>query len=108
MYAEVVPGYTVFADGAIVKVVIFEEDEHGILSLLVLDKDKVATEQMEGLHGVVREGEDGVVIGSGVHDDKAVGLLLLLKDGCGDCIAVVLLDARVTRMILALCRPRRY
>jgi hypothetical protein len=97
---------TVHADGAIVEVVIGEDDEHGILSLLALDEDSVATEKLEGLHGVVGEGEDGVVIGGGVGDDQAVRLLLLLEDGGGDLIVVVLLAARVTGMMLAPCVGR--
>ena len=100
------PDHAVHTDGAIVEVVVGEDDEHGVLSLLALDEDSVATEQLEGLHGVVGEGEDGVVIGGGVGDDQAVGLLLFLEDGGGDLIVVVLLAARVTGMMLAPYRQR--
>jgi hypothetical protein len=106
LYAEVVPDHAVHADGAIIEVVVGEDDEHGVLSLLALDEDSVATEQLKGLHGVVGEGQDGVVIGGGVGDDQAVGLLLLFEDGGGDLIVVVLLAARVTGMMLAPCRQR--
>lgn len=98
------PDHAVHADRAIVEVVVGEDDEHGVLSLLALDEDSVATEQLERLHGVVGESEDGVVIGGGVGDDQAVGLLLLLEDGGGDLIVVVLLAAGVTEMLLAPCR----
>lgn len=51
--AEVVANDSVDACASIVKVVIGEDDQDCVLSLLALDEDGVATEELEGLHGVV-------------------------------------------------------
>jgi hypothetical protein len=50
---QVVANNTVYPCGAIIKIVIGEYDENGVLPLLALDKDGVTTEELEGLHGVV-------------------------------------------------------
>ncbi len=64
--AEVVSHDTVDTGASIIQVVVGEDDEDGILALLSLDQNGVATEELEGLHGVVRERNDGVIIVNGI------------------------------------------
>lgn len=68
---QVVANDSVYPRGAVVEVVVGEHDEDRVLSLLALDQHCVATEELERLHGVVREGDDGVVIVDGVGDAGA-------------------------------------
>jgi hypothetical protein len=65
---EVVADNTVDAGLTIFKIVVGENDQDGVLALLSLDQNSVATEELESLHGVVREGDDGVVIVGGVSN----------------------------------------
>lgn len=50
---QVVANDTVYPRGAIIEIVVCEHDQDCVLSLLALDQDSVATEQLERLHGVV-------------------------------------------------------
>ena len=59
---EVVADNTVDAGLTILEIVVGENNQDSILALLSLDQDSVATEELESLHGVVGEGDDGVVI----------------------------------------------
>jgi uncharacterized membrane protein len=102
--AQVVANDTVYPCRAIVEVVICKHDQDCVLALLALDQDRVATEELERLHGVVREGNNRVVIIDGIGDTagvsklrqsgdswrlhQGVGLLLLLKDGCCDLVVL--------------------
>ena len=78
--AEVVANNTVDAGASIIEVIIGEDDKDGILALLSLDQDGVATEELEILHGLVGEGNDRVVIVDGIGDP---GTLLALLDSFG-------------------------
>jgi hypothetical protein len=60
--SEVVSYYTVYASGTIIKIIVCQNNENSVLSLLALDQDCVAAEELQRLHGVVRKGDDGVVI----------------------------------------------
>lgn len=111
LHAEVVANNTVEAGASVVEIVVSQDDEYGVLSLLALHQDSVATEELERLHGVVREGDNRVVIIGGIGDaahllasckeqlssrtaegelvsysHQRVRLLLLLQDGRGDLI----------------------
>lgn len=101
--AQVVADHSVYPRRAIIEVVVGKHNEHCVLALLALDQDRVATEQLERLHGVVGESDNGVVIVDGIghaiegvsrggYSDgdecgrdlhERVWLLLLLEDGCG-------------------------
>jgi len=74
---KVVANNTVDASATIVELIIGEDDKDGILALLSLDQDGVATEELEILHGLVGEGNDRVVIVDGIGDP---GTLLALLD----------------------------
>jgi hypothetical protein len=66
--SQVVANDTVYPRRAIVKIVVCEHNQDCILALLALDQDSVTAEELERLHGVVREGDDGVVIVHGIGD----------------------------------------
>lgn len=68
LHPEVVTNDPVDASAAVVEVIICENDENSVLPLLSLYENCVATEELEGLHGVVGESDDGVVIVGGVGD----------------------------------------
>lgn len=68
LYAEVVADNSVDACAAVIEIIISQDDENRVLSLLALDKDRVATEELECLHGVVRERDNRVVIVGSVGD----------------------------------------
>lgn len=101
---------TVDSGTSIIEVIIGQDNQDGILSFLSPNKNCVTTEELELLHGVVGEGNDRVIIVSGVGDPvrqcesvkiisqwqiirasrkdihELVGLLLLLEDGGRDII----------------------
>lgn len=56
--AEVVADDTVDAGLTILEIVVGQDNQDGVLALLSLDQDGVATEELESLHGVVGEGND--------------------------------------------------
>lgn len=91
LHAEVVANDAVQASAAVIQVIIGENDQDGVLPLLAADEDGVTAEQLESVHGVVREGNDGVVVIRGIGDHQLVGLLLLLENGRGNVIVLVLL-----------------
>lgn len=63
---QVVANDSVDASTSIIEVVISQNDKDGILSLLSADEDCVTTEQLELLHGVIRQCDDRVVIVRGI------------------------------------------
>lgn len=65
---EVVANNAVDPGAAIVELLISKDDENGITPLLSADKNSVTTEELEILHGRLGQGNDGVVIISGVGD----------------------------------------
>ena len=67
---EVVTDNAVDAGLTIFEIVIGENNQDGILALLSLDQNSVATEELESLHGVVGEGDDRVVIVGGVSNTR--------------------------------------
>ena len=73
--SQVVANDTVYPCGAIVEVVICQYDQDCVLALLALNQDSVTTEELERLHGVVREGDNRVVIVDGIGDTARVSRL---------------------------------
>jgi hypothetical protein len=63
---KVVPHNTVDAGASVIKIVIGEDDQHSVLALLTLNENCVTTEELESLHGVVREGNHRVIIVNGI------------------------------------------
>ena len=74
LHAQVVADNPVDACAAIIEVVVGENDEDSVLALLALDEDRVATEELERLHGVVRKRDDRVVIVGSVGDTMALSV----------------------------------
>lgn len=109
---EVVANNTVEAGAAIIKVVIGEDNQDGVLSLLSADENGITTEELELLHGVVGEGDNRVIIVDGVSNPayvlahvavprivnvnlhQLVGLLLLLENSGGSIIFLFYRSAR--------------
>jgi hypothetical protein len=63
---EVVAHNTVDTGAPVIKIVIGQDDQHCVLTLLTLHQDCVSTEELESLHGVVREGNNRVIIVNGI------------------------------------------
>jgi hypothetical protein len=66
--SEVASNNTVHAGATVIKLVIRQDNENGITPLLSLHEYRIAAEELKGLHGVVGEGDDGVVIVNRVGD----------------------------------------
>jgi hypothetical protein len=64
--AEVVAHNTVDAGTAVIEIIVGQDNQHSVLALLALDQNCVTTEELEGLHGVVGESNNGVVIVDGI------------------------------------------
>ncbi len=64
--AQVVSDDPVHASAAIIEFVIGEDNQHGIFSLLALDEDSISAKELESLHGIIRQGDDRVVIVDGI------------------------------------------
>lgn len=71
LHTEVVSDHTVDTGTAIIKVIVGEDNQNGILSLLSLDQDCVTTEELQSLHGVVGQSNNRVVIVNGIGDTRA-------------------------------------
>jgi hypothetical protein len=62
LHSQVVSDYSVNSGTAIIKIIIGENDQDSILPLLAADKNCVAAEQLQLLHGVVGKRNDRVII----------------------------------------------
>jgi hypothetical protein len=97
---EVVSNHTVHTCATVIQFIVSKDNENSILALLALHKHGIATEELQCLHRIVRERNNGVVIIDGIGNPVAtllvydsetrpevgflhqgVGLLLLLEDG---------------------------
>lgn len=65
---QVVAHNTVQAAATIIKIIVAEHDQNCVLSLLAADKHGITTEQLEGVHGVIGQSDNGVVIVDGIGD----------------------------------------
>jgi hypothetical protein len=64
--SQVVTNDSVDAGAAIIELIIGEDDEDSVLSLLASNEDGVTTEELELVHSGLREGNDTVVIVDGI------------------------------------------
>lgn len=69
---QVLANNPVHPSAAVIELVIGENDQDGVFSLLALDQNCVTTEELEGVHGVVGQGDDGVVIVDGIRHTSVV------------------------------------
>ncbi|KAH3663657.1 hypothetical protein OGAPHI_005058 [Ogataea philodendri] len=74
--SQIVSCHSVDFTNTIFDVVIGQDDQNGVLSLLTFDQRSVSTEQLQQLHGVGRHGDDRVVIIGSIVDDQGIILLL--------------------------------
>lgn len=63
---EVVANNSVDSGTSVIELIIGEDNEDGVLSLLSSYQDSVATEKLKLFHGSLREGNDTVVIVDGI------------------------------------------
>ena len=91
---EVVANDTIDAGASIIQVIVCENEQDGVFPLLALDQDSVTAEELKSFHGVIRKGDDGVVIVGGIGDNQRVWLLLLSENSCGSLIVLLLLSTR--------------
>jgi hypothetical protein len=84
--SEVVANNSVDASAAVIELIVGENDENGILSLLASNQDGVTSEELELVHSGLGEGNDAVVIVDGIGNHQLVGLLLLLENRGRDII----------------------
>jgi hypothetical protein len=69
---QILADNTVHPSAAVIKIVISQNDQHRVFSLLALNQNCVTTEELEGVHGVVGQGDDGVVIVDGIRHTGVV------------------------------------
>ena len=86
---QIVANDTVYPCRAVIKVVVCKHNQDCVLALLSLHQDGIATEQLECLHGVVRESDNRVVIVDGVGDAAVVSYCLLTGQGQGVALGLL-------------------
>lgn len=82
LHTEIVAHDTVDAGTAIIEIIIGQNNQNGVLALLALDQDCVTAEELQSFHGVVGEGNNGVVIVDGIGHtvmDELLAAFSLLK-----------------------------
>ena len=65
---EVMSDNTVDANAAVIELVIGQHDQDGILPHLTLHQNRITPEKLQGIHSVVGESDNGVIIVSGIGD----------------------------------------
>jgi hypothetical protein len=75
--SKVMADNTTHADTSIIKAVIGQNDQEGNLPLLSFDRNRVTSEQLQSVHGILWEGDNRVVIVVSIGDNRRGWLLLL-------------------------------
>ena len=65
---KVMPHNTVDTSASIIKIIIGQHNQKGVLPLLALHQNCITTEKLEGIHSIVGEGNNGVIIVNGIGD----------------------------------------
>lgn len=68
LHAEVMPDNPIDTGTSVIKLVISQHNQNRLLALLASDKNCVASEEPEDVHGVVGEGDRGVIIVNGISN----------------------------------------
>lgn len=83
---EVVAHDTVDAGAPVVQIVIGQDNQDSVLPFLALHQDCITSEELEGLHGVVRQSDNRVVIIDGIRhavDEVSASIRRVVKgDQC--------------------------
>lgn len=66
--SQVVADDSVDASAAVIELIIGQDDEDGVLSLLASYENGIAAEELKGIHRGLGEGDDAVVIVDGIGD----------------------------------------
>jgi hypothetical protein len=64
--SEVVANNSVDASATVIELIVGENDENGVLSLLASNQDGITSEKLELVHGGLGKGNDAVVIVDGI------------------------------------------
>ena len=72
--AKVVADDTVDASAAVIELLVGEDDEHRVLSLLASNEDGVASEKLESVHGGLGQGNDAVVVIDSIGNPNATSV----------------------------------
>ena len=64
---------TVDTNAAVIEVVVRQYDKDGVFPHLTLDQDRVTAEELESVHSVVGESNNGVIIVDGIGDAVRAG-----------------------------------
>jgi len=70
---EVMSDNTVDASAAVVEVVVRQHDKNGVFPHLTLNQDRITAEELESIHSVVGESNDGVIIVDGIGNAVGAG-----------------------------------
>jgi hypothetical protein len=81
LHTQIVPYDTVDASTAIIQVVIVQDNENSVFSLLAFDENCITTEELESVHSLVRKRDDGVVVIYSVSDTMESALDVGLIEG---------------------------
>lgn len=79
-HTQVIPDDPIHAYLLIGTCVIGENDTDGLLPPLALEQHRITSEELQLVHLVLGERDDGVVIVDGFLDQETVGLVLASKD----------------------------
>lgn len=104
--AEVVPDDAVATDLNVLTIVISKDDADSVLALLPLEQDGVTSEEVKLLHLRGRECYDTVIIVGSVVDKQTIRGLLLVQNGCGEVLRLLVLCLR--RWVRRACAVVRH
>lgn len=65
---KIMPHNTVDASASIIEIVIGQHNQDGVLALLALNQDSVTSEKLERVHGIVRKGNNRIIIVDGISN----------------------------------------
>jgi len=74
---KVVSDDSVDASAAVIDIIVGQHDEDRVLPLLAANQNGITTEKTERLHGILGEGDDGVVIVGSIRDPAAVSFAIV-------------------------------
>jgi hypothetical protein len=98
---QIVANDTVHANAAVIQVILSQDNQYSVLPLFSLDKNRIASEEIERFHRIVGQANDRIIVGGGIGNPakckccsihrkrvnlshQRVGFLLLLQNcSCG-------------------------
>jgi hypothetical protein len=77
LYAKIMSDNPVDAGASIIEFIIGQHNQNRLLALLASNKDCVASEQSEDVHGIIGERDRGVVIVNGIGNTRRRGISVI-------------------------------